>query len=56
MTTKRTWYIGKIKIRRTGVNQKPKSSFVIPNQKQNGVESQADEEPVMAKTINIIVS
>ncbi len=54
--TKSTWYIGKIKINRTGVNQYPKSSFVIPNQKQNGFDSHAEAEPVIAKTINMIMS
>ena len=39
-----------------GVNQNPKSSFVIPNQKHTGMESQAEVEPVMAKTINMIVN
>ena len=32
------------------------SSFVIPSQIQKGFESQADADPVIAKTINIIVS
>ena len=48
--------MGKIKISRIGVNQKPKSSFVIPNHIQNGFESHADEDPVIANTIKIIVS
>ncbi len=56
IVTKSTWYIGKIKIKRTGVNQIPMSSFVIPSQIQKGFESQADADPVIAKTINIIVS
>lgn len=54
--TKSTWYIGKIKSSRTGVNQYPKSSFVIPSHKQNGFDNHADADPVIAKTINIIVS
>ena len=54
--TKRTWYIGKIKSKRTGVNQKPKSYFVIPSQIQNGFDNQAAAEPVIAKTIKMIVS
>ena len=56
ITTKSTWYIGKIKISRIGVNHSPKSSLVMPNPKQNGLESQAEAEPVRAKTIKIIVS
>ncbi len=41
---------------RAGVCQKPKSSFRIPNQKHTGLDNHADVEPVIAKTINIIVS
>jgi hypothetical protein len=48
--------MGKIKINRIGVNQKPKSSLVIPSQKQKGLESHAEADPVIAKTINIMVS
>lgn len=48
--------MGKISSSRTGVNQKPKSDLVIPNQKQNGFDNHAEAEPVIAKTINIIVS
>ena len=48
--------MGKIKSNLTGVNQYPKSSFVIPSQKQKGFESHAEADPVIAKTINIIVS
>jgi hypothetical protein len=54
--TNKTWYMGKIRINRIGVNQKPKSSFVIPSQKQKGLESHAEADPVMAKTINMMVS
>lgn len=56
IATKRTWYIGKIKSNLTGVNQNPKSSLVIPSKKQNGLDSQADVDPVIAKTTKIIVS
>ncbi len=38
------------------VNQPPKSSLVIPSQTQNGLDSHADADPVMAKTINIIMA
>ena len=48
--------MGKIKINRIGVNQKPKSSLVIPSQKQKGLESHAEADPVIAKTINIMIS
>jgi hypothetical protein len=48
--------MGKISIKRTGVNQKPKSSFVIPSQKQKGLDSHADADPVIANTINMMVS
>ncbi len=43
-------------IKRTGVNHKPQSSLVIPNQKQTGLDNHAEAEPVMAKTINMMVS
>jgi len=56
IATNSTWYNGKINSNRTGVNQKPKSLFVIPIQKQTGFDNQAEAEPVMAKTINMIVS
>ena len=52
--TNRTWYSGKIISNRAGVCQKPKSSFRIPNQKHTGFDSQAEAEPVIAKTIKII--
>lgn len=48
--------MGKISINRTGVNQWPNPSEVIPNQKQKGLLSHADADPVIAKTINIRVS
>lgn len=48
--------MGKINNNRMGVNQKPNSSFVIPSNKQNGLDSQADADPVMAKTTIITVS
>lgn len=54
--TKSTWYIGKIISKRTGVYQKPKSSFIIPSQKQTGFDSQAEVDPVIAKPINIMAS
>lgn len=38
------------------MNQKPKSSFVIPNHTQNGFDNQAEVEPVMANTIKMMVS
>lgn len=41
---------------RIGVNQNPKSSLVMPSQMQNGFDNQADEEPVMAKTMKINVN
>lgn len=41
---------------RRGVNQNPKSSWVMPSQMQNGFDSQADAEPVIAKTINMMVN
>ena len=48
--------MGKIKRSRIGVNQYSKSSFRIPNQKQKGFDNQAEVEPVIAKTINMIAS
>jgi hypothetical protein len=48
--------MGKINNNRIGVNQNPKSSFVIPSNKQNGLESHADADPVIAKTTRIMVS
>lgn len=56
INTNKTWYSGKIISNLTGVCQKPKSSFMIPSQKQTGFDNHADVEPVIAKTINIIVS
>lgn len=56
MLTKRTWYNGKIRISRMGVKKNPKSSLEIPSQIQTGFETIADAEPVIAKTIKIIVS
>lgn len=56
ISTNKTWYSGKIIINRAGVCQKPKSSFRIPNQIHTGFDNHADVEPVIAKTINIIVS
>lgn len=41
---------------RIGVNKNPKSSLVIPNQRQTGFETIAEAEPVIAKTIKITVS
>lgn len=38
------------------VNQPPKSSLVIPSQTQNGLDSQAEADPVMAKTVSIIMA
>ena len=38
------------------VNHPPKSSLVIPNNTQKGLDSHADADPVMAKTINIIMA
>ena len=43
-------------ISRIKVNQPPKSSFVIPNQTQIGLDNQADADPVMAKTTNMMIS
>lgn len=48
--------MGNIKRSRTGVNQNSKSSFRIPNQKQKGLDNQAEVDPVIAKTINMIAS
>ena len=39
-----------------GVNQKPNSSFVMPSNKQNGLDSHADADPVIAKTTIIALS
>ncbi|MNR67536.1 hypothetical protein D3C85_1915960 [compost metagenome] len=36
-----------------GVNQKPKSSLTIPNQKQKGLDNHAEADPVIAKTTNM---
>jgi len=41
---------------RMGVCQKPKSSFKIPSHIQTGFDIHAEVEPVIAKTINMIVS
>lgn len=38
------------------VNQPPKSSLVMPNQTQKGLDSHADADPVMAKTTNMIMN
>ena len=38
------------------MNQNPKSSLVMPSQKQNGLDNHADAEPVIAKTIKINVN
>jgi hypothetical protein len=46
----------KIKIIFIGINQKPKDDSLIPIQEHSGLETQADVDPVMAKTINIIVN
>ena len=56
MKTNKIWYIGKIRINLTGVNQYPRSCVVIPSQKQKGLESHAEADPVIAKTINMMVS
>lgn len=56
MVTKSTWYNGNIRMSRIGVNKNPKSSLVIPNQIQTGFETIAEAEPVIAKTIKIMVS
>ena len=56
MLIKRTWYSGNIRISRIGVKKNPKSSLVIPSQMQTGFETIADAEPVIAKTIKIMVS
>ena len=39
-----------------GVNQNPKSAVVRPSQTQNGLDNHADVEPVIAKTIKIMVN
>ena len=56
MLTKSNWYNGKIKISRIGVKKNPKSSLVIPSHTQTGFDAIAEAEPVIAKTIKIIVS
>ena len=56
MLTKSTWYNGNIKRSRIGVKKKPKLSLVIPSHTQTGLEAIAEAEPVIAKTIKIIVS
>ena len=56
MVTKSTWYNGNIRMSRIGVNKNPKSALVIPNQRQTGFETIAEAEPVIAKTIKIMVS
>jgi hypothetical protein len=56
INTNKTWYSGKIISNLAGVCQKPKSSFIIPNQRHTGFDNQADVEPVIAKTISIIAS
>ncbi len=56
MISKSTWYNGNIRMSRIGVNKNPKSALVIPNQRQTGFETIAEAEPVIAKTIKIIVS
>lgn len=56
METNSTWYNGKIKISRIGVKKNPKSSLVIPSHIHTGFETIAEAEPVIAKTIKIIVS
>lgn len=56
ITTNRTWYKGNMINKRMGVCQKPKSSLKIPNQLQTGLEIHAEADPVMAKTIKIMVS
>jgi len=43
-------------IKRIKVNQPPKSSLVIPSHKQKGLDSHADADPVMAKTINMMTN
>ena len=48
--------MGKIKSNLTGVNQKFKSSFMIPNKEQNGFDNHAEADPVIAKTTNIIAN
>lgn len=48
--------MGKMTNNRIGVNQNPKSSFVMPNQIQKGLDNQADAEPVIAKTIKMSVN
>ncbi len=54
--TSSTWYIGNINIKRTGIIKYPKESFVIPSHVQNGLDNQADADPVIAKTIRIIMN
>ena len=56
MLTKRTWYNGNIKISRIGVKKNPNPSLLIPNQTQKGSDAIAEAEPVIAKTIKMIVS
>ena len=56
MPTKSTWYNGNIKSSRIGVKKNPKSSLVIPSHIHTGFEAIAEAEPVIAKTIKIIVS
>jgi hypothetical protein len=56
MLIKSTWYSGNIRISRIGVKKNPKSSLVIPSQMQTGFETIAEAEPVIAKTIKIMVS
>jgi len=56
MLTKSTWYNGNIKRSRIRVKKNPKSSLVIPSHTQTGFEAIAEAEPVIAKTIKIIVS
>jgi len=43
-------------MRRIKVNQPPKSSFVMPNHTQKGLDNHADADPVMAKTINMMTN
>jgi len=38
------------------VNHPPKSSLVIPNNTQKGLDSHADADPVMANTTNMITN
>lgn len=39
-----------------GIIQYPKDSFVIPSHVQKGLDNQADADPVIAKTIKIIMN